>query len=68
MSKKEVSFEVMAAELEEILEKISLEATPLDESIDLYAKAAQLLQQCNERLAKARIKIDEIGEKIEEVE
>lgn len=58
------NFETGMEELETILEKISSPDTSLQESIDLYAKAADLINSCNETLQKAQIQIDEIGQKL----
>lgn len=57
-------FETGIQELENILEKISNANTTLQESIELYAKAADLINSCNETLQKAQIQIDEIGQKL----
>ena len=50
--KKEMTFEAAGTEL-----------TPLDRSLVLYARAAELIAFCNETLQKAQITIDEIDAK-----
>lgn len=61
--KKGMTFEKAGAELEAILAELSDEETPLDKSLVLYAKAAELISFCNETLQKAQITIDEIDAK-----
>ena len=66
MKKEEKGFENTITQLEAILEKMSDEGTPLDEGIELYAKAAKLIQQANETLQKAQLQIEEIDQKLED--
>ena len=56
--KKEMTFEAAGTELE-----LSDSETPLDRSLVLYARAAELIAFCNETLQKAQITIDEIDAK-----
>lgn len=65
--KQSINFEESMQKLEGILEKMSSEEITLDESIALYAKAAQLIQECNEKLGKARRQVEEIGVTLEEI-
>ncbi len=55
-----VEFEASAEKLEEILKELSSKEVTLSQSIELYAQAAQLIQQCNDMLQQAQISIDEI--------
>ncbi len=59
--KEAISFETSISELEAILEKMSGEETSLEESIELYAKAAALVADCNKQLANASVKVEEIS-------
>lgn len=61
------SFEAVMQQLEEILEKISDESTPLEESIQLYAKAAEHIAQCDATLKDAQQRVDAIGASLEEL-
>ena len=58
--KKGMTFEDASAQLEEILSALSDENTPLDESVKLYARAAEYIAFCDEALKKAQMKIEEI--------
>lgn len=64
MMKKTMDFETAAAELEEILSKLADEATPLAQSLTLYAKAAELIAFCDDTLKKAQMQIDEVDAKL----
>lgn len=64
MMKKAMDFEAAAAELEDILAKLSDEATPLAQSLTLYAKAAELIAFCDDTLKKAQMQIDEVDAKL----
>ena len=57
--KKEMTFEAAGTELAELSDS----ETPLDRSLVLYARAAELIAFCNETLQKAQITIDEIDAK-----
>ena len=63
MKKGQVNFETASAELDAILEELGREDTPLDKSLALYAKAAELIAFCNETLKQAQITIEEIDAK-----
>lgn len=64
--KKEMTFEAAGTELDAILAELSDSETPLDRSLVLYARAAELIAFCNETLQKAQITIDEIDAKTPE--
>lgn len=53
-------FEAAMAELEGILEQMGDETVGLSESIELYAKAAGLIDSCNRQLENARVRLEEI--------
>lgn len=59
--KKEANFESSLLELEQILEKMSRDEVSLDESIEMYAKAAALIAECSASLRSAQVRIDEIN-------
>ena len=61
------SFEEGAARLERILEKISDEATPLNEALKLYSEAAELVVFCHGILDSAQLQIEEVDAKIRAV-
>lgn len=60
-SEQNPSFEEAITQLEQILETMQDENTTLDETIELYARAAALMQQCTSQLHNAELKIEEIG-------
>ena len=61
--KKGMTFEAAGAELDAVLAELSDTQTPLDRSLVLYARAAELIAFCNETRKKAQITIDEIDAK-----
>lgn len=63
--KKKITFETASEELDQILRELSQEETTLDRSLKLYAQAAELVAFCNETLANAQMKIDEITDRLE---
>ena len=63
--KKKITFETASEELDQILRELSQEETNLDRSLELYAQAAELVAFCNETLANAQMKIDEITDRLE---
>ena len=63
--KKKIKFETASEELDQILRELSQEETTLDRSLELYAQAAELVAFCNETLANAQMKIDEITDRLE---
>ena len=68
VKKEKINFETSVSELETILEKMSGDETPLDESIELYAKAASLVADCNKMLANASVRVEEINTLLEKNE
>lgn len=60
-------FEKSMAELEDILQKMSDHDTPLQKSVELYARAAELIMACNQGLEEARVKIQEIDLKMQTI-
>lgn len=58
------SFEEGIARLETLLEKMSDDATPLAETVKLYAEAAALIDYCNTALNTATLQIHEIDAKL----
>lgn len=65
MSNKMATFEQSVTRLETILEQLSDNNTALDDSIQLYAEAAELIAVSHDILKKSEVKIREIDEKIE---
>ena len=66
--KKNKTFEEASARLEEILSTLSQEDTPLEQSLRLYAEAAELISFCSETLRQAQVKIEEIDASVCELE
>ena len=64
MSKKALTYETAAAELDEILGQLTSDDTTLDLALKLYARAAELIAFCNEVLQKAQLQIEEIDAKM----
>ncbi len=62
--KKPKNFEEGILRLDEILQEISDESTPLTQAVDLYAQAAGLLAYCNEALGSAKLQIEEIDSRL----
>ena len=58
--KKGMTFESASAELDDILAGLSDEETPLERSLALYARAAELIAFCDETLKKAQMTVEEI--------
>lgn len=59
-TKKTIDFEAAQQKLEEILQRLSEDDVPLDESVALYAKASELIAQCSAALKNAEMKVQEI--------
>lgn len=51
---KTLSFEQRLARLQEIVEKLSTEEIPLEQSVTLFSEGQALAKACGEQLAKAR--------------
>ena len=58
--KRGTTFEQAAAELEALLDTMAKEETGLEESIKLYAKAAEYIAYCDDLLTQAQLKVQEI--------
>lgn len=59
--KKDVrSYEAAMQELEEVLQKLSADTVTLEESLTLYARAAELIAQCDKTLRQASLKLQTI--------
>ncbi len=58
------SYEQKAQRIQTLLEKIQDDATPLAETIRLYAQAADLIADCREMLDNAKLQIEEIDAKL----
>ena len=55
-----MSFEQALAELETIVGRLESGQAPLEESITLYERGAQLKAHCETRLEAARLKVEKI--------
>ena len=62
--RKKQSFEEMVAELNSIVDKLSDEETPLEESLNLYAQAAEKIAACRTILNDAKLRVEEIEQTI----
>ena len=58
----ELSFEDALAELESVVGRLETGEVPLEESIALYARGAELRAHCEERLKAAEAKVAEIAQ------
>lgn len=66
MKKEEKGFESIITQLEKVLETMSDDETPLEDSIALYAKAAKLIQEAHGTLEAAKLQIEEIDQRLED--
>ncbi len=66
--KNSQTIETIFEELESILEKIKDVDTPLEDSIELYAKAAVFLQDAHTLLKETELKFEEITADIKNIE
>jgi exodeoxyribonuclease VII small subunit len=55
-----LSFEEALRELERIVAQLESGQAPLEESIDLYARGAQLKAHCEAKLEQARLRVEKI--------
>lgn len=62
------SFEAGLTRLQEILALLSDENTPLAQSIKLYGEAAELVAFCDNSLRDAKLQIEEIDLKLEQLQ
>ncbi len=53
-------------QLQQILDTISDQSTPLEQALKLYAQAAELVRLCNEKLQAASLQIQQIDAAVEE--
>ena len=65
---QELSFEESLKELEEIVNKLETGDVPLDDAIDEFTKAMQLVKVCNTKLNNAEEAIAKIVEDNGEIE
>lgn len=63
--KQPKNFEDGISRLEGILDKINDESTPLNDSLKLYAEAAELVAYCNGVLEKAQLQIEEVDARLQ---
>lgn len=63
MNKDMQTFESAMQSLEDMLAKMTDNDVTLDESIEMYAKAAQLINICDKQLNNAKVKLEEIDAK-----
>ncbi|MGN0974916.1 MAG: exodeoxyribonuclease VII small subunit [Gemmiger sp.] len=59
------SFEEGLQRLQQILAQMQDDSTSLNDSVKLYAEAAQLIEYCDKALNSAKLKIDEIDLQLE---
>jgi exodeoxyribonuclease VII small subunit len=57
---KGLSFEQALSELETIVQKLETGSAPLDESIRLYERGAELRTHCEMQLKSAELKVEQI--------
>jgi exodeoxyribonuclease VII small subunit len=58
----EMSFEAALAELEAVVARLEAGTVPLDESIALYARGAELKAHCEAKLKAAEARVAEIAQ------
>ncbi len=57
---KDLSFEEALEELEGIVEKLEAGDAPLEQSITIYQRGAQLKAHCESKLKNAQLKVEKI--------
>jgi len=57
---KDLSFEEALEELEGIVEKLEAGDAPLEQSISIYQRGAQLKAHCETKLKNAQLKVEKI--------
>jgi len=62
-----LSFEESLEELEKIVKSLEEGGQPLEESISLYERGSKLRQHCEKKLADAKLKVEKIMVKNNEV-
>lgn len=55
-------YEELVEELKHIVQKIEEGDIPLDESIELYERGAELIRQCEAMLEEAEMKVSQLGQ------
>lgn len=60
MAEKKINFEEMLKELDDIVEKISSQTLPIDESLSLYERAKQITYDLQKSLDEAKAKVENI--------
>ncbi len=65
MAKEKLTYENASCELDDILEEMSSESVTLQQSLKLYARAAELIAFCTSSLQDAQLKIEEINAKLQ---
>lgn len=62
--KKKQSFEEMLNELNDTVDQLSDEETPLEDALNLYAGAAEKIAACSAVLQNAKVRVAEITKTI----
>lgn len=57
-----LSFEAALQELEQVVARLESGSVPLEESITLYARGAELRQHCEDKLKSAEEKVAQIAQ------
>ncbi len=60
MNKKSDNFEAKLKKLEEIVEKLESEDTPLEESLKLFEQGVEISKELNQKLLEVKGKIETI--------
>jgi len=60
MAEKKVNFKEELDRLNEIVEKISSKALPLDESLKLYEEGSEIIKKLEQELKDAEAKVEKI--------
>ena len=60
MAEKKISFEQQVQRLDEIVEKISSKALPLEESLKLYEEGNKIIRELEASLKEAQEKVEKI--------
>jgi exodeoxyribonuclease VII small subunit len=55
-----LSFEAALEELEKIVQALERGSVPLDEQVRMYERGAQIKAHCEQKLAEAQLKVDQI--------
>lgn len=63
LKKEPTSFEQAMSELEEIVNKLETDNTPIDEAVEFYVRGKELYDYCAKILRDSKLKIENIGEK-----